>query len=779
MFRKVNIIIMMVLLMPVISLAKQAIFYNDNGSETLKDSYVLVEPSVKSSTSFAIVTDRATFDAIRPSLEAYKTAVESDGLATYIMAADWSMPDEVKRAIIELSKKDIPLEGVALVGDIPVVLSRDAQHMASAFTARQSDNVLESTIATDRFYDDFDLKWNFLCRDTNNRSLFYYSLSFDSPQAVETDIYSARIRAVGKDKYSKLEKYFAKVVAAHKQENVLDDLFMFRGTSYNSETLDGWAGEQIVLREQLPHLFTYGGTVRFVDFDTYYPVKPFVVEYLRRPTLDVVLGHHHGSYNCQYLNDDMKATRVSEAIELVARQVRAKVWRSKNKAQAVAKYAAEYGIPESWVDTTAAQRAKDKAYAYQKDIHIEEIYEIKPQAKFVMFDACDNGSFHLDDCMASAYIFSDGATIATQGNSIGSIQDKHPNAYFGLMASGLRVGQWSRHAQNFLGSHIIGDPTFHFANSAGDAFSLKYDINLLIVLQGKNNQFWLDVVNNAQSSDWQAIAVRKLSDNNYEGIEDLAYNLYKKSVYGSVRMECLKALYNLRPQAVASPKIIEVLTLAMNDAYELVRRFATEYIGNCGDMQLLPALVNAAINDQNSARIDFVSKNSLKNYPLDEVLAEFDRQFAEQKHILYPDRIKSSVIKSREWTESSFVKMLDVLDRLTAQDSTTANETVDAANGVNLATMVTAEEREECLRVLTQLRNYNGHHLVPQVILFAENPAKPLDMRIAAVEVLGWFTNSYRNPEIVAMCNRLMSANNEVAPEALKQEVIKTLTRMK
>ena len=62
---------------------------------------------------------------------------------------------------------------------------------------------------------------------------------------------------------------------------------------------------------------------------------------------------------------------------------------------------------------------------------------------------------------------------------------------------------------------------------------------------------------------------------------------------------------------------------------------------------------------------------------------------------------------------------------------------------------------------------------------FAENPAKPLDIRIAAVEVLGWFTNSYRNPEIEAMCSRLMSANNEAAPEALKQEAIRTLERMK
>ena len=581
---------------------------------------------------------------------------------------------------------------------------------------------------------------------------------------------------MGEDKYAKIEKYLAKAVAAHSKSEVLNDLFMFRGTSYNSETLDGWSGEQIVLREQLPGLFVSGSTVRFADFDTYYPVKPYILEYLRRPTLDIALGHHHGSFHSQYLNDDMKAERVSEAIELVARQVRAKVWRSKDKAADVKKYAAEFGIPECWIDTTAAQRAKDKEYAYNKDIHIEEIYKYNLQPKFVMFDACDNGSFHLDDCIANAYIFSDGATIATQGNSIGSIQDKHPNAYLGLLASGLRIGQWSRYAQNFLGSHIIGDPTFRFANSASDAYSLKYDINQLVVLQAENKQFWLDVLENSQASDWQAIAIRMLADCKYEGLETLAYNTFKNSSYGSVRMECLKALYNLRPSNVDSPIIREVLSIAMKDSYELVRRFATEYIGCCGDIELLPDLVNAAINEQHSARVEYRAQDNLKQFPLNSVMAELDKQLSEQKHIINPDRIKSGILKARKWADESHTNMLDVMSRLHAEEC--ADAAVAVADASSQAG-VKSTEREECLRTLTQFRNSNYHYLVPQVIKFAEDQSKPLDMRIASVEVLGWFSVSYRNPEIVALCEKLLHASDVTAPAALKQEASRTLARMK
>ena len=40
-----------------------------------------------------------------------------------------------------------------------------------------------------------------------------------------------------------------------------------------------------------------------------------------------------------------------------------------------------------------------------------------PNARFILFDACFNGSFHLDDNIVGSYIFNKGKTIATMAVS--------------------------------------------------------------------------------------------------------------------------------------------------------------------------------------------------------------------------------------------------------------------------------------------------------------------------------------------------------------------------
>ena len=74
-------------------------------------------------------------------------------------------------------------------------------------------------------------------------------------------------------------------------------------------------------------------------------------------------------------------------------------------------------------------------------IILEEVEAIAPNARFVVFDACYNGSFHLDECIAASYIFGPGDCIVTQGNSVNALQDKWPDRYIGLLDCGVRIGQ--------------------------------------------------------------------------------------------------------------------------------------------------------------------------------------------------------------------------------------------------------------------------------------------------------------------------------------------------
>src|ERR1035437_3930028 len=82
-------------------------------------------------TSFAIVIDKETYDKTKDAVFAYRDAVELDGLSTYIVVSSWKNPEEVKAEIIKLYKGKPKLEGAVFIGDIPIPMIRNGQHMAS------------------------------------------------------------------------------------------------------------------------------------------------------------------------------------------------------------------------------------------------------------------------------------------------------------------------------------------------------------------------------------------------------------------------------------------------------------------------------------------------------------------------------------------------------------------------------------------------------------------------------------------------------------------------
>ena len=108
----------------------------------------------------------------------------------------------------------------------------------------------------------------------------------------------------GVEKYTLLERYLRKVVRekTENKENTLDHLSMGRGHHYNSQDRGAWAGEQLALREQMPQLFRPGNTVKFFDFDTMFPMKRIYLNEVQDESLDVMLFHHHGASDKQYIN---------------------------------------------------------------------------------------------------------------------------------------------------------------------------------------------------------------------------------------------------------------------------------------------------------------------------------------------------------------------------------------------------------------------------------------------------------------------------------------------
>ena len=705
----------------------------------------IMKPSVKTKTTFAIVTDSKSYEKAKHEIDAYRASVENEGLGTYLLIDDWKTPQPIRELLIELhADKKAPLEGCVFVGDIPVPMIRDAQHLCSAFKMNQTMAWHRSSVPSDRYYDDFDLKFDYLKQDSVHTDYHYVSLRADGSQYLSPDIYSGRIRPLrteGMDKYQLLRDYLMKVVAEKQQSNVLDQLTMARGHGYNSEDLLAWSGEQIALREQFPQLFRPRHTVKFYDFTFQFPAKNIYLNEVQRKDLDMMLFHHHGGTDAQYINGYDMPNNVQENIESIKLYLRSKLpGRAKKvgKEKAIAEYAKQYNVPESWCEEAfdPEKQKADSIYHYHMDIHMEEIHQLRPNARFVMFDACFNGSFHLDDYLAGGYIFNPGKTIATLACSVNSIQDKWPDEFIGLMATGMRVGQFAR-LTCFLENHLIGDPTFRFTPNVDAGF----DINQALVLKEGDVAFWKKQFD-SPLVDMQALALRKLSDANYKDIVPLLEESYYHSDSFMVRLEALRLIVLNHP--AQSVKIIQA---ALNDSYELIRRYAAEYVEKNGSKELLSAWIEGYLHRSHEKRYRFKVINGLDAFPYADVKAEIEKQVA------------SMTLYNRDHVDA-------LLDQLVRNEKSMERDIETITN--------TASKASYVRRDLRTFRNHPvGGKPLDAILAFLSDDNHPVDQRIIAAEVLGWYSLYHAKSDIIDSLRRIHADN-----DALKKEIQKSIARL-
>ena len=705
----------------------------------------IVKPSVKTKTTFAIVTDSKSYEEAKQEIDAYRTSVENEGLGTYLLIDEWKSPEPIRELLIQLHEdKKAPLEGCVFVGDIPIPMIRDAQHLCSAFKMNQTMAWHRSSVPSDRYYDDFDLKFDYIKQDSVYTDYHYLSLRADGTQYLSPDIYSGRIRPLrgeGMDKYQLLRDYLKKVVAEKQQNNVLDQLTMARGHGYNSEDLLAWSGEQLALREQFPQLFKPGNTVKFYDFNFQFPAKFLYLNEVQREDLDMMLFHHHGGTDAQYINGYQLPTNVQANIESIKLYIRSKVpGRAKKvgREQAIKEYAKQYNIPESWCEEAfdINKQKLDSIYHYHMDIHMEEIYKLRPNARFVMFDACFNGSFHLDEYLAGSYIFNPGKTIATLACSVNSIQDKWPDEFIGLMATGMRIGQFAR-LTCFLENHLIGDPTFHFTPNVDAGF----DVNQALVLKEENIAFWKKQLT-SPLVDMQALALRKLSDADYKDIVSLLEESYFNSESFITRLEALRLLVLNHPN-----QALPTMTAALNDSYELIRRYAGEYAEKNGSPELLPAWIESYLKRSQEKRLRFKILGGIDAFPYADIKAEVEKQVASMT--LY-DRTHVNAI----------------LEQLPRQEQS-----------MEMDIKTITDPKSKPSYVSRDLRTFRNHPVggkaLDMLLAFLKDESRPIDQRIITAEVLGWYNLYHDKASIIAS---LKETNTN--DKALKNEIQKSIARL-
>ena len=208
---------------------------------------------------FAVVIDARSYTEARRQVDAYIGEIEKSGLQVDLVIDRTGQPDSLRDILRGLhARREAPIEGAVLVGDIPVVLVRDAQHLTSAFKMdQQAFDRWESSVPSDRFYDDFSLRFEPLGADSPHPGCHYYSLPAESAQQTRPDIYSGRIRPTdcdGSSPYEKLRLYLEKVVAAKRHPEVVDQILFFSGNGFISESMVARIDEKATLLEHFPWL---------------------------------------------------------------------------------------------------------------------------------------------------------------------------------------------------------------------------------------------------------------------------------------------------------------------------------------------------------------------------------------------------------------------------------------------------------------------------------------------------------------------------------------------
>jgi len=687
----------------------------------------------------AIVVDTQTNANCRESIESYAASIKADGLETYIIVDKWGIPDSIRVALYNLYKSQ-NLEGAVFVGDIPVPMVRNAQHLSTAFKMDQKRDWQRSSIPTDRFYDDFDLKFDFIKRDTANTLYYYYNLSHHGAQSVSSNIYSARVKppvVPGKTKYELIDEYFAKVVKEKKSSREIKQITYFAGHGYNSNSMVARADERLSLTEQFSNLANGKGNIDYIDhsYDTY--VKYRLMAQVAREDLDLAVLHHHGGSDAQYLNGSPHVNMAAQWIEMTKKFFRGKIRSAKDTTESKQYYIDNYNVPESWVQNAfdpEVMRADSIADA-SVDIEIKDLYGYKSAARFIMLDACFNGSFHLEDYISAHYIFNPGSTVVVKANSVNTLQDVWTNQLLGLLDLGVSVGNWAKE-QFTIESHLIGDPTYRYASARADLEGL----NEAIVNKREDINYW-NRLRKDSNTEVKSLAIKMLFLNGALTNEQL---LEIQTTHSSPTVR-LMAFYLINKKY--NSFIVPSLKAGLYDNYELIRRLAAEKASTNGSPELLDHIMKIRLAPGTSERVYFQIKGASEVYPKAATLAAFDAQLEGKEGVWYEQKAKerSRLEYSLDRTEKEMNQLLDP--------------------------SVSVKNKRY---TISPLRNSNNASYLNVLFQFMKE-SNESELRVQLAEAFAWYTNSWKRDKIIDFCKEQIKEEKE---QQVRDQLIRTVSRL-
>ena len=601
----------------------------------------------------AVVVDVVSYDKARAELNDYVKALEQkQGYKVYVVVDRWQVPDSIRAELMALhTQKHDAIVGAVLVGDIPVPMVRDAQYLTSAFKMDQTVNRRESSVPSDRFYDDFSLRFRPLGKD-DTLPYYYYSLTAEGAQKLSPDIFSGRIRptdAGGTSRYDKLRAYLRKATAAKLNPERFRSVFVFTGDGSISESMPAHIDEFRGLMEHFPQLAATPEAFSYMNYDDATPIRFRMMNEMMRPDLSLAMLHHHGDWDTQYLN----------------------------------------------------MRTND-------NLTINEIQKwgFRPNARCVVFDACFNGSFHRDDCIANEYIFSNGKTVATLAGSVNIIQDKWYDRYLGLLACGVSIGYINQHTA-YLEGHVIGDPTFAFLPTPP--------------CKGSADLLCRDMLEHASHYTDKALL-----------------QTLRTSPLATVRLQAFTMLTDRR-----SSVLDDAIITALDDNYEMLQRFAVNTMAKRGSERLIPAFARLLTRTNLSKRVAFNADQAIQFFnkqllvkAVDSCLAQMEGRLVKADSFCIAVRGQVEKIGGR-WDSDIMSLLNDSLDH------------------------------KHALRQAGYMRIYCPAYLLPKVAEYTLR-CTDNDVRKALLDVMGWHGMAYTSDVCLKVAHKM--ATDQQLPQDVRDE---------
>ncbi|ULB34561.1 MULTISPECIES: hypothetical protein [Proteiniphilum] len=693
----------------------------------------------KNEPSFAVIVDQEVMDNCKSALEKYAASVEADGLKTHIIVDRWNIPDSIRTVLYTLYKTD-GLEGAVFIGNIPVPMIRDGQHLTTAFKMNQQRPWEYSSVPSDRFYDDFNLKFDYLKRDSVNHLYYYYSLSSEGAQSVNSNIYSARIKPPkykGKTRFELIDAYLEKVVREKESVREISRITYFAGQGYNSNSMVARADERISLIDQFPVLAQGKGHLNYIDHTFDESVKWRLMAELSREDLDLAILHHHGAEDTQYLNASPYASMADRWLDMARKFFRGKIRSARDTIASKQYYIENYNVPESWVaDAFDPERMKqDSLIDAAMDIHIADLEGFTPGARFIMLDACFNGSFHLEDYISGHYIFNPGHTVVVKANSVNTLQDIWSNQLIGLLELGVSVGNWAKE-QFTLESHLIGDPTFRYVSSRKKG----HDFNYAIAHRRDEVRFWKKMAKE-EHPEIKALSMKILFQKGVMNPDQL-YVIQTSDARPTVRLMAYQLI-----QQSGSDMIVPSIKAGLYDNYELLRRFAGIDASKNQSPALLDDIMLLRVSPGITKRVDFQIRRAAELYPVEAALVAYDKQLEGRRGVWYEQKREEKANLERVLAGNE-KNMMELLDPKVEQRSKRFN--------------------------ITALRNSNQTAYLDSLFQFMKE-SDDQSLRLLLAEAFGWYTRSWKKCEIVDFCKRQASVETD---EVVKNELLRTVKRL-